>query len=127
MVVIDTSIWVTALRQKGSFEEAHVASLVSRGQAGLVGLVLTEILRGARSREDFNRLQDRLAGCEFIESVEDTWRLAGQILLELKLRGESIPFQDAIIAAHVLQGEHEIYSTDEHFRRVEGIKIHVPV
>jgi len=127
VVIVDTSIWVTALRRKGSFEEQYVGALVTKGDAAIVGLILTEVLRGARSREEFDRLLDRMDGCEFIESKEQTWRLAGEVMFDLRLRGETIPFQDAIIAAHGLHGNHEIYSTDEHFKRVSGVRIHVPI
>ncbi len=127
LVIVDTSIWVTALRKRDSFERTYLAQLVTQARAAIVGLVLGEVLRGSRSQSDFDELLDELSGCEFIGSSEETWREAGQIMLDLRLKGEAIPFQDAIIAAHGLVSGHEIYSSDEHFQRVSGVRLHEPL
>ena len=124
MVIIDTSIWVQALRAKDSHEKAEVDELIERREAAVVGVIYVEVLRGARSQVDLDELSDQLLGPAFIESSRESWLLAGQLLLDLKLKGLTIPFQDAAIAAQALNGEHAVYTHDEHFRRVPGLRLY---
>ena len=125
MVIVDTSVWVTALQVEASEERAEVARLLARGDAALVGMILVEILRGSRNQADYDRLHDRLFGAEFIETGQSTWLRAAQLLLDLRQRGDSIPVTDALIAAHALESGHSVYTTDNDFQRVPGLQLHV--
>ena len=126
MVIIDTSVWVTALQVVDSSERREVAALVQGGDAAMVGMVMVELLRGARNQSDFEKLADQLQGPSFLETLESTWRTAGRLLLDLRLRGEVIPVADAVIAAQALEGDHSIYTTDRHFERIANLKLHSP-
>jgi len=124
VVIIDTSIWIPALERRSSPERAEVERLSELDQAAVVGTVLIEVLRGARTQADFERLSGDMRGAVFIEDTEESWLLASQILLSLKLRGESIPVADAVIAAQALEGGHFVFSHDRHFQRIDGLQLH---
>ena len=124
MVIIDTSIWVQAYRVQASPERAEVERLVQSGEAATLGLILAEVLRGARSETEFDEITEELLATRLLDSNQQTWILAGRILFDLRLRGQTIPLPDAVIAAHALAGDHELYSLDEHFSRVPGLKLH---
>ena len=124
MVIIDTSIWVTAYKVKTSKEKSEIARLVIANEAAIVGMVFAEVLRGARSDQEFEELTEELLGTEFLETAFEDWERAARILLDLQRSGEVIPLQDALIAAHALNGNHSVYSTDNHFKRVTGLQIH---
>ena len=126
MVIIDTSIWVPALRDKNSREQATVSRLVRSGGAATVGVVLLEVLRGARTSADFEELNYQLHAAEFIDVSEASWIKAAGLMLELKLRGETIPLPDAIIAGQALEGDHQVWTSDEHFKRVPGLRLYRP-
>lgn len=124
MVIIDTSVWIPCLEMARSPESLEVGRLVSSGQAAIVGIVMTEVLRGARTLERLGELHDQLLAATFLEAEERHWRLAGEILLDLRLKGQTIPLADAIIAAQAIEGEHLVYSLDAHFTRVPGLQLY---
>ncbi len=124
MVIIDSSVWIPALRNKDSQEKADVSRLVQEGEAAIVGMVMAEILRGARNQADFDELHDQLLAASFVEDNAESWVLASQVLLDLKLKGQLIPFADAVIAAQALLGDHVVFTHDEHFERVPGLKLY---
>jgi predicted nucleic acid-binding protein len=101
-----------------------LARLLMAEEAATVGVVLAEVLRGARNQQDFEELADQLQAAVLIDDDHDSWLQASRILFELKLQGQVIPLADAIIAAHALLGGHEVYTTDEHFQRVPGVRLH---
>src|SRR6266496_5318275 len=91
VIIIDTSIWIPALRNRISAEKAEVERLILEEAAAVVGIVLAEVLRGARDRPHLYELYDQMRGAFLIEDDEDSWLRAAELLLELKLRGEVIP------------------------------------
>jgi predicted nucleic acid-binding protein len=124
VVIIDTSVWIPALEKKSSAERTEVGRLVEQGQAAIVGIVLTEVLRGARNRSAFEELRYQLLAAAYLDEEEGTWTLAAEVLLDLKLKGQTIPLPDAVIAAHALQGGHSVYTHDEHFERIADLRLH---
>jgi predicted nucleic acid-binding protein len=124
LVIIDSSVWIPALQIMGSEESSAVARLITNGEAAIVGVVLTEMLRGARTQARLDELHDQLLAAAFIEDTEADWYRAGQISLELRQRGLTIPLQDAIIAAQALAGDHDLFSKDEHFQRIPGLRLY---
>jgi predicted nucleic acid-binding protein len=123
LVIIDTSIWVPALRAKDAPEKRQVAALVRTGEAAIVGVVLVEVMRGARNLTDYEELNEQLRAAYFIDDSEESWLRSARLMLELKLRGETIPLPDAIIAAQALEGDHSLLAKDVHFERVPGLKL----
>lgn len=124
MVIIDTSVWVPALGPQQSPEKAEVARLVLSQEAATVGIILAEVLRGARSEDDFTELADQLQAAVLLDDDVESWLLAARLLFDLRRQGQTIPLPDAVIAAHALRGGHEVYTTDAHFERVPGLQLH---
>jgi predicted nucleic acid-binding protein len=124
LVIIDTSVWIAAYGKKPSPMKAEVHRLVESGQAAITGLIMAEILRGARSEQEFDQMTEELLAAEYLEDNYEIWLSAAHILYELKMRGEVIPLPDALIAAHSLQGSHSVYTTDGHFERVKGLELY---
>ena len=42
----------------------------------------------------------------------------------LRGAGVAIPLSDLIIAAVALSGDHEIFTIDPHFQKVDGLRLH---
>ena len=126
MVIIDTSVWIEAYRQRSSKAASEVARLVEKDEAAIVGIVLAEMLRGARNQQEFEDMTVELLAADYLKDDIDTWIRASEILIELQRQGQVIPIQDALIAAHALRGPHSVYTTDQHFRRVAGLAMHEP-
>ena len=127
MVIIDTSIWIDILRAGNALSEIEVTRLIRDRQAASVGIVYAELLRGTRSDEERNSLIDHLDTFTlFIDSSKPTLLLAGRLLADLDRQGTPLAFADAVIAAHALEGDHSLFTLDEHFRRVPNLRLHAP-
>lgn len=126
MVIIDTSVWVPAYKVRTSPEKVEVARLVSRDEAAIVGIIFTEVMRGARNEAEFEEMREELLAATYIEDDFEDWLTASRLLFELKLQGQIIPLPDALIAAQALRTGHAVYTHDEHFKRVAGLKLHTP-
>lgn len=61
MFLIDSSAWIEYLRPKGSREvKERVREVLQREEAVSCGIVVVEILRGAKNEKDFQALYDSL-------------------------------------------------------------------
>lgn len=123
-VVVDTSVWVQAFRVRESVEREEVERLIRRGDAAMAGIVYVELLRGARNEGELRSLEERLGALPFLDTSKETWRRAGRLLFDLRRQGLTLPPTDALIAALALEGDHYLYTLDEHFQRVPGLKLH---
>jgi hypothetical protein len=124
LVIVDTDILITAYNQKSSPERAELSRLVESGEAATTGIILAEVLRGARSDLEYDEMTEELLAMQYVEGGQEAWLAAARILYDLKRAGQIIPLADAIIAAEALLSESTVYGHDEHFRRVPGLRIH---
>jgi predicted nucleic acid-binding protein len=124
VVIIDSDILITAYKQRNSPERAEVSRLVEVNEAATVGIVLAEVLRGARAEAEFEEMTEELLAMRYIDGGRPAWLLASRILFDLKRAGNVIPLPDAIIAAEALLSDSEVYGHDEHFRRIQGLRLH---
>lgn len=124
MVIVDTSVWVEFLRRNGSPEHLGIDRLLQQGQVVMVGPVLTEVLQGARSSAEFERLRYLLVSLRYAQETPETWIRAGDIAYQLRQQGLSLALIDLLIATLALQHDYQLYTLDEHFQRVPGLKLY---
>lgn len=123
-VIVDTSVWVQAFRTPGSVEKQEVERLIRAEKVAMVGVVYAELMHGARHAEELRYLEEDLDAIPFLDANKDIWRRAGLLLFDLRRQGLTVPPTDAVIAAIALEGGHEVYTLDEHFQRVPGLRLH---
>ena len=58
------------------------------------------------------------------EVTKQTWSSAGRIGLQLRTEGRLIPLTDIVIAAQALEGDHQVFSLDAHFERIQDLKLY---
>jgi hypothetical protein len=126
LIIVDTDVLVTAYNRKSSRERAELSRLVEAGEAAITGVIIAEVLRGARSDTEYDDMAEELLAMHFIDSGQAAWQGAARILYDLKRAGQIIPLADAIISAEALLSDSAIYGHDQHFRRVPGLRIHEP-
>ena len=126
MVVADTSVWIAYLRDPDSDPGRAMDALLSKREVLMVGMVLTEVLRGARRQREFDALRDRLTAIQFLDTDQETWIRVAALALGLRERGETIPVTDLIVAAVAIQHNEPLYAVDEHFQRVPGLRSYEP-
>ena len=76
----------------------------------MVGPVLTEVLQGARTRDELDFFADRLAALTFLETDQGTWVKAGELNHQLKRDGGMMALGDLMISTLALDHDMPVYS-----------------
>jgi hypothetical protein len=126
MIIADANAWIDFWKRPSSQTGEILQVLIRSGRVALIGIVLAELLRGARSERERRRMSDMLDGLPYFEMDRNTWERAGAIAMDLDARGLPIPITDAYIAAVAIEGDHEVLTRDGHFDRVPGLRLYHP-
>lgn len=124
MIIADTNIWIDYLNRPHSPPGGVLAGLLQRQAVCLVGPVLAELLQGARNEAEQARLERLLDAVPYVETDRRSWLRAGALSSQLRAQGQVIPLTDLVIAAVALEQGHQVYSLDDHFQRVPGLKLY---
>ncbi len=124
-VLLDTSIWIDALRGKTPNIVALTQGLLNDDRALTCGPVIFEIKRGLRSpeRKKILPLFDALIRLSFDEAI---WDAGGDLDASLRKKGVTIPPMDVLIAQICLHHKVVLFTLDEHFRSVPGLQVFEP-
>ena len=126
MVVVDSDVWIHYLRSPDSPTGSTLQALLDANTVVMVGVVLAEVLQGARTEREYSALLPRLNAVPYEETTKESWAAAGQIAAQLRGAGNTIPLTDVSIAAMAMEGGHELFSLDSHFARVPGLTLYAP-
>jgi hypothetical protein len=100
MFLIDSSVWVEYLRPKGSMKvKDRLREILQKEEALSCGVVVVEILRGAKNEKDFQALHDSLISLPQIPIDDGVIERASKWGFLLDRKGKSISTTDLLIAA----------------------------
>ena len=124
-VLLDTSVWIDAFRGKTPDIVAVTQGLLNDDRVLTCGPVIFEIKRGLRppERKKILYLFDALIRLSFDETA---WDAAGDLDASLRKKGITIPPMDVIIAQLCLHHKVSLFTLDDHFRSVPGLKVFEP-
>ena len=123
-IIVDTCVWIEFFRMPESEITRHLKVLLRERKVIMVGMVMAEILQGVKAPKEANLVKQGLAKLPYLEITRDIWVTAGEISASLRSAGITIPLSDLIIAAIALSGDHEIFTIDPHFNKVDGLRLH---
>ena len=92
----------------------------------MVGPVLAEILQGVRTLPEYEKLQGQVGQVPYLEETSDTWNKVGSLSYQLRRQGMALVLVDLLIASLALENDFELYTLDEHFQRIPGLRLHTP-
>jgi predicted nucleic acid-binding protein len=124
VILVDTSVWITAINQRGSPEARELDEILGRYDVASTDVVIAELLQGAKSDQEFARLSAQIDGLTFFHANEATWRRAAELAYQLKRQGLTTALSDLLVAAVALENDLPVYATDTDFKRVPGLKLH---
>ena len=122
MVIADTNIWISYLRDPDGETGMDLQALIDNNQLMLTGVVRAELLQGSRTQREYDSLLSVLSAFPYEEMTEATWTLAGRVGFQLSRSGNLIPLTDLAIAALALERGHAVFSNDSHFDRVDALE-----
>lgn len=121
---VDTSVWIPYFRERGSTHGDLVDALIDEGLVHIDGVVLAELLTGAKSPAELERLASALAGLKFVPSDRAAFESVGRNGFALKRKGVSVPLSDLVIATDCLSHGLVLIEEDRHFA---AIAAHLPL
>jgi tRNA(fMet)-specific endonuclease VapC len=122
-ILVDTSIWIEFFNRPDSKAGVQLENLIKKGNVRVSGVILTELLQGARIEKEFNAILDSFTALPFLDMNINTWIRAGRISFLLRRKGITIPTTDLIIASLALENNTWVFTLDPHFEKIPDLKL----
>ncbi len=115
-IIIDTSAWIDSFRPRGKKGwSLLVKDLILQDRVLMPGIIKAELLRGTRTKSEFNRLSELLKGITYLPVPDEFWERLSEFSFQLFRKGISVPLTDTYIALLCLENKAPILHRDKHF------------
>lgn len=123
MYLVDTSVWVHALRPKGNPEiRARLRPLIIAGEAAVSEWILLELITGLRKSESQETLLAWFQPVKRLDLSHVTpWEHARANAARLRKRGISVTAADCLIATVAIEERVPLVHCDADFEKMKGI------
>jgi predicted nucleic acid-binding protein len=121
-VLLDTSVWVDALRGRTAAVVEAVGDLLREDRVVRCDVVGAELRVGLRDRER-SKVLDLFNAVPNVPVDSADWESAGDLGASMRERGVTLPLTDLLVAQVCLRHEFELFSLDAHFQHIEGLKL----
>lgn len=122
MIVVDTSVWINALRDQKSSEARHLKDLLDNDEVAIAIPIRIELLSGA-NRSDQPRLIRTLSALPILFPSDATWRRIEGWLGTIMNAGDWFGVGDLLIAGIGAENRAAIWSLDGDFARMARLKL----
>jgi len=112
--LLDTTIWVRYFNGEKSLED-RIKSLILKGKVLTAGVIILEVLRGARSATDFNQLYLDFKALPSLEIDAAVWEESYHTGFRLRKAGVVVPLADILIASIAIRHRSPLLHRDKHF------------
>ena len=118
-VLVDTSAWIEFFRKKEPWYSA-ISGLIDDKRICCSGIILAELMQGAKAEKELEVLRDFRHVFEFLEESVDLWQAAGELSNTLQRKGKSVGLSDCYLAASAKAHKVKILTLDKHFDIIKG-------
>lgn len=116
--VFDSTVWVELERKNPEVEQVALP-LLEKNAVCLVDLIVTELLRGAKTRKDFLKLK---GGFSVFMQLSTTWSAVADLAFNAARKGFNPPLTDLYIAQCVIENNKTLVTHDKHFKQIAQVK-----
>jgi len=117
-ILVDTSVWIEFFRKKDPFYY-RVLKLLDEDRICCIGIILAELIQGAKSKEEIQALKDFSYVFPFLEESRKLWEKAGELSFELMSVGKQIGLADCYISVAANNENIGILTRDNHFMTIK--------
>ena len=122
-VIVDTSIPIDFLKDKMP-HAAAITTLINSKLIRTTGIIMAELLQGARVAAEEAYVIELLEGIPAIEVNSTLWMKAGRLSCSLRRKGITLPLSDIVIAVIAIEHSLSLFTLDGHFEQIPGVKLH---
>lgn len=115
-VLFDTCAWIDFLRYPDGALGDLIATAIAEDKALLCGVVIAELLQGAKGKKEKQQLEFLFSSVETLSCTESMWHEAGQLLQSLRRQGITVPLTDGLITVIAKNNEVTVVTLDKHFQ-----------
>ena len=120
MIVVDTSVWVRALRSASGSEAIALGSLLDADEVAVPVPVRSELLMGARAA-DRARLERQLKGLPLLYPTDASWQTLDHWTRKASGAGATFAIADLLIGVLTAEIGGLVWSKDGDFARMESL------
>ena len=116
-ILADSNIFIDFWKKT----DQALIDIFSNEDVVICGVVKSELMHGAKSEVDLDRICNALDTFEELSFDESDWPLLGKTLYTLRKSGITVPFQDAIIAYLAIKNGIAVWTRDTHFSHMQTV------
>lgn len=120
MILVDTSVWIEFFKKKEPWYST-VSALMDDKRVCCAGIILAELIQGAKSEKELEVLRDFRHVFKFLDESVDLWQAAGELSYSLLRKGKSIGLADCYPAVAAKSNQIEVLTLDKHFEAIKGV------
>lgn len=113
-VLVDTSVWIEFFRGREPYH-GIVTKLIDDDQVVCCGIILAELMQGAKSDKELAVLDDFIKVFSFIPETPELWASAGKLSGKLRRKGITVGLSDCFIAMAAASAKVQVATLDSHF------------
>ncbi len=122
-MLIDTHVWIDWIQGRENDATRLLDSQLDEGEAWLAPVILQELLQGARSERELERLQQEFIDQPMLTASTNTYALAGNLYARCRWRGITVrSAHDCLIAATALEHGAPLLSGDRDFEAIRKVE-----
>jgi hypothetical protein len=121
IILADTTVWIHFLRGSGVQYQERLVPLIMADKLATTPVIIMEILRGARSQKEYDKLSRDLAALRCFELSAKVWERANKLGFALRHKGINAPLTDTLIAAVALENNVLLLHDDRHYEMISSI------
>ncbi len=119
-ILVDTSAWIEFFRKKAPYYET-VLELIDSSRICCTGIVLAELIQGAKSQKELDVLKEFLHVFDFIPDSTELWEKAGELSFLLRLKGKIAGLADCYISVVASSNNVKLFTLDKHFEIISKV------
>jgi len=120
-ILVDTSAWIEFFRKKDPYYKV-ILELIDNGKVCCLGIVLAELLQGAKSQKELDVLKEFLYVFDFLPESTEMWRKAGELSYLLRQKGKAVGLSDCYISVVANTNDATLLTLDKHFEVIGKVK-----
>ncbi len=117
--LVDTSVWISVLRPRPVQPLGdRIDELFRQDTIATTGMVRLELLSGAKTAAEFQKLTFVTEMVHQLPATDSTWIRAAELAFAFRRRGLTLANPDILIAAVAIENDAVLVHADAHFERI---------